>query len=455
MQKSDRPFYTHNASCSQRYIYILACAVMGATLLLPIILAPASAGMKKTFVPRISIRNQYDDNIALAYENENADWITTVSPGLTLRTESPGTQISLDYEAGFSSYRDDASRDSTSHQGIFRLERAVCHHLRIEMRDTFIRSEDPLLMTEEGIEEVFRERRIYHRNTGEATLSWQFSADGSMTIGYRNRYLDSKSPGMEDSISHEGFLDIDTWLTRRFGITLNSRVNHGAFKQPEGFAGTASEDFYQYEGGVALNYRWGPTHRLYARYSLLNQDFVAPHPGEGTDDFRVHQGVLGLNMPLTRWTGFNIEGGYIVQDSSADRTTDSGTFTLSLSTRRERASASISGSTGYDQDYLSSENLGSSKYRQADGRANYQLAEHLRIFGSASYRREEYFGRVDQEGRDDRIQRMEGGVSYALWRWLSFSLDSSHTERTSTDDTVEFRDTRIMLYLSAAYPISW
>ena len=440
-----------------KFITPLLIIVISLLLLGPGLNSTASAAMRKTFTPRISIQNQYDDNIGLEAWDENSDWITTVSPGLSLDFRSPRTSMSLDYEAGFSFYRDNSSRDNTRHQGTGLWEQQLSRHLRLEARNTFVRSEDPILVSEGLIEEVFRERRVYHRNNGQVNLLCEFSEKSQMSLGYRNRYLDNQSSRSEDSIGHEGFLDAHTWFGSQFGIGLESLINRGRFKQPEGFdPDDASEDFYQYEVSVLLNYRWHSSRLLYIEYDLLYQDFDEPEWDANPDDFRVHQAGLGLNLSLGPQTQFNVEGGYFVQDPLNDHKRDGVKFDTDLNTRSERISLRIQGSFGYDQDYLSSENLGASRFSQAFGSLDYLLTKNLRFSTSGSYRWVDFFGEDNQDDRDDRkdeVWRMSAGFSFSFWRRLTLSLDASHSERESTDRTVEFRDNRIMLRLTGAYPI--
>jgi hypothetical protein len=404
----------------------------------------ADATMRKTLTPRISIQEQYDDNIHLEPEDEDSDWITLVSPGISLSLEGPDTTMNLDYDAGFSYYQDDTDMNSTRHQVGAGWDQDLGEHLRFHLSDTFVRSEDPIVETEGIIEDIRRERGIYYRNTGEASLSYDFGAEDQITAGYRNRYVDDQSSRDEDSKGNEGFLSLDTWFTQQFGIGLTSSYNHGQFEQ------TQTDDFDQYSAGLTVNYRWQPTRRLYARYNFLYQDFEQPDAGAETNDYRVHQGALGISLALGPHTDFNAEGGYFLQDYFNGDQTEGGTFSGSLTTRTQRSSVSLAASGGYDQDYYSAENLGSSKYRQASGSADYLITETLRAFTSATYRWEDFFETEDD--RKDKVWRATGGLSFSFWRWLTLSLEGTHTERDSDDPGMDFEDNRVMLRLTGAYP---
>ncbi len=407
----------------------------------------ANAAMRKTLTPRISIQEQYDDNIDLEPENEDSDWITVASPGISLSLDTLKTTMNLDYEAGFSFYQDDSSRNSTRHQGRIQWDQDLTRLLSLEVNDTFVRSEDPIVETDGQIEDIRRERSTYYRNTGEASLSCKFGAEDLISAGYRNRYLDDTSSRNEDSLGHEGFLSLDNWFTPRFGIGMTSRYNRGQFEE--------ADDFDQYGAGLTVNYRWQPSRRVYTRYDFLYHDIEEAAFGNQGNDYRVHQGALGLSVGLGPHSEFSAEGGYFLQDYLNGDQTEGPAFSAGVSTRSQKTSLRLAGSGGYEESYFSSENLGSSKYSQVLGSADYLLTEDLRLLASGSYRWQEFFGADIERDRKDEVWRARAGCSLSFWRWLSLSLEATHSERQSTDPTVEFRDNRVMLRLTGEYPVTF
>jgi hypothetical protein len=403
----------------------------------------AEAAMRKTLTPRISVEEQYDDNIYLLPEHEISDWITVVSPGISLDLETPETTMTLDYEAGFSFYEDDTDMNSTRHLARAEWNQPLTRYLRLQVTDVFVRSEDPIVETEGVIEDIRRERSIYNRNTGEVSLSHEFGAEDQITGGYRNRYVDDISRRDEDSQGHEGFLSLDKWFAPQYGIAITSSFGRGEFKQPE-----PAQDFDQYKGGLTLNYRWQPSRCLYGRYDFQYNDFEPPE----ANDYRVHQGALGVSLTLGANTDFNIDAGYFVQDYLNGYQIEGATFGGSLNTRMQRASIGLAGSGGYDQDYYTAENLGSFKFREFSGSADYLITENVRVFTSASHHRQEFFEADTPRDRKDKVWRGSAGISLSFWRYLTLSLEGTHLERDSDDRRVEFEDNRVMLRLTGAYP---
>ena len=141
----------------------------------------AVAQTKATFTPRISVSETYDDNIDLEPDNEDSDWITVVSPGFLLEVDSQKTQLDLDYEAGFSFYAQDSSRDTTRHQARISWDQLLAEHLSLNVNNTFSRSEDPITVEDDRITDISDEREVEYRNTGVASLSWQFGTEDTVT----------------------------------------------------------------------------------------------------------------------------------------------------------------------------------------------------------------------------------------------------------------------------------
>ena len=111
-----------------------------------------------------------------------------------------------------------------------------------------------------------------------------------------------------------------------------------------------------------------------------------------------------------------------------------------------RSSFSLTGSSGYDQSYFGSENLGFSKYYQLAGTGDYQFTRHLStgIFGS--YRHTKYEDLADE--RKDKASTMGCSLNYRPTEWLLARLLYAYSTINSTDDESEYVDNRIVLTIS-------
>jgi len=354
----------------------------------------------------------------------------------------------LDYEAGFSFYAKDSSRDTTRHRARISWDQLLAEHLRLNLADTFTRSEDPITVEDDRITDISNERDVEYRNTGEASLNWQFGAEDLVTLGYRNHLLNSDSDQTEDSRANEGFLNLDTWFNSQFGIELTSSFGRWEFQQSRDFTDDPTDDFYNYQAGLKMNYRWHPQHSAYARYNLVYQDFDDEVGGDN-NNYIVHEPAIGVNLSLGPHTELGVEVGYFRQDVKNENGEDGFVLNANFNTQKERTTFNLQTNNGYEQDYGTSENRGFSKYSDNSARVDYQLAENIGIFATARYRWEDF----TETNRTDHTYGGRAGLGYTFHRWLTLSLEGGHLRRDSTDSNDEFKDNRVMLQLIAAYPI--
>lgn len=426
---------SHNSSPISPIVIILAFFLF--SCLWP---DPSDADMKKTLTPQLYIKQTYDDNINLTPENEISDWITVISPLVSLTLEGPSTDLKLDYEVGFSFYGDETSTDRTRHYGTVTWDQALSEHWDFHLSDLFVYSEEPVVVTEGMIEDIYQEREPYYRNDGEASLTYEFGQENLLDTGYRNTYRDDPSIFDDDSEGHWVFLDLDTWFGPWYGIGLESSYNRGEFKQ--------RDDFDEYQAGLALNYRWQPKRYLYARYRFVHHDVENLEMDILSNDFQVHRGMLGVSLALTPNTDLNLEGGYFVLEYDNGDEEDGPAWSASLNTRGEKTSLDLSTIGGYEGDFYSGESLETSQYVDTLALVDHKLTENVSIFASGKYRWQEFF-ELDQI---DKVWWGRVGFSFSFWRRFSIRLHGQHTERDSDDPNRKFRDNQVTVMLSGSYP---
>jgi hypothetical protein len=426
-------------------------------LLFLVLLLPTSGlaqVTERTFTPRISVDETYDDNIELTKNDKKSDWITTVSPGFNFAVNSQHTRLRLDVSGGRSFYLDHSSRDATRLDTTLSLDQKVSSRLSVLASDTFARTEDQITLENGAITDVSREREIHYHNTGEAGLSYQFGPENRVNFGYRNYLYWSESDLEEDSLGNEGFFTLTNWFGPRFGTELAGSVLRATFEQSNAFTGVPHEDFYNYTGAATVNYRWHPSRRVYVRYQILDHRPDETSVETGTFDYRVHQGTLGTSLAFGPHTTLDVGAGYFFQDVDSGEDRDGPVANVLLSTRRERLTLRLGGNGGYDESYFTSENLGFAKYWEAVGAVEYQLTAPLAVLASGSYRWEKYYDTTGAgEDRTDKTWLATAGFRYAFLRYLTLSLDGTHTERSSDVREEEFTDNRATLRLTWAYGI--
>jgi hypothetical protein len=405
------------------------------------------AGTRVRLTPRLSLEEQYDDNIALVPDEKDSDWITTVSPGLLFEVDSRKTRFDLDYEAGFAIYLKDSDRDTDRHRLRFLWDQKLTSHLSFQLTNTFRRSEDPITTEGGRIVDIAQGREVEYRNFGRAKTSWQFGVENQVTAGYRNYLLKSDADFREDSTSNQGFLDLSTWFMPQLGLGLKFNFSRWQFQQPSDFSDTPTTDFYQYSAGLTMNYRWRPRQMIYARYDILYQDFDN-HVGTNSEDYLVHQPTLGLSLRLGRNTEFGAEAGYFRREREDGHGEDGFAGSARFTAQGKRVTYRLESDAGYFIDYGSSQNRGFSKFSDTSGHVDYQFTENLGLYASARYRWAD-FTEID---RTDKTWGGKAGLVYTLQPWLAISLEGGYLKRDSNERRFDFTDNRVTFRITGAYP---
>ena len=96
------------------------------------------AKYQSEFTPSISIGELYDDNIDLEAADEKVDWVTTISPGITLNLVSEGdNNISLRYSPTLVRYKNEDQNNTVRHSGALTISNNLTSHLRFDLSDTY------------------------------------------------------------------------------------------------------------------------------------------------------------------------------------------------------------------------------------------------------------------------------------------------------------------------------
>ncbi|MCJ7615077.1 MAG: outer membrane beta-barrel protein, partial [Desulfobacterales bacterium] len=181
------------------------------------------------------------------------------------------------------------------------------------------------------------------------------------------------------------------------------------------------------------------------RYSHTIMDYRGD-----TEDYRVYDPSIGVSYIIAEDTFISMNIGYFVQDreNSDDESGLSLNGSLGKTWEFKRGSINATGSSGYEESYFDSENLGFNRYYGAQASANYRIAKSLtgNIFGS--FRRNKYINQDDN--RTDRLKRAGAGLTFSpiTVRWLHLSLNYSFNTLDSTENENNYDENRVLLSIS-------
>jgi hypothetical protein len=412
--------------------------------------APVLAHAKWSVIPRLYIEEQYDDNIFLTERNEQDDFITTISPGIDLKSETPTTMLDLDYELRRSLYNDFSELNFTGHRGRAEARKEFGPRFSAGISELFIRSEDPIELT--GIPIFERPsiragaRNRYTLNTVEPEMIYRFAENSAIRLRYRNIVLNNKAEDVADQDQDA----LSALLTYRFTIHHGIEFFYEYIDQT--YEPTIPpQPLRNFEGNELrgrYTYYFNPRTSAFLEYRVYKRDFE----GQAADfaDYEVHDGRAGFSHDLYENVSVSASGGYALRDTSAGN--DEGTFSgrLDLVARYKRLTADVYGEIGFDDDFLSAEILGFNQFRRAGFYGRYQLAQRLWANGTFYFERDKF---IDLNRRDE-LWSVRGTLEYQILEWLFASLEYWHNERDSNIPFASYNDNRYYGRITVRYDLT-
>jgi len=424
--------------------FIFSLAVL---LYLAVVGSNAYAGPKRfQWSTRISVSETYDDNINLEKDNKEDDWITSITPGLTLTVMTEETEVNLDYDLSFVLYARNKDNNTVRHSltlsGLKGIP--IAEHLTLDLDESFQVSEDPIEISDYVTSER-RSRERYYRNTAGGRINYHFGEGDFFYAGFHHILLENDDPSLEDSQHYRPMAGFTYWFDIRNGVSLDYSYTRGEFD--------VSEDFDQHRSSATYTHRFSPRTQTNLSYSYdsfdyeeIREDYVGIR-----EDYVVHSSSLGLSHQLTEQVSGSISGGYYVQDreQSDDTSGFIGNASLDGTFRFEKGAFTLNGSSGYRQQFFEAENLGFSKYYEASANFSYQLLERLSTTLSGFYTRDDYKEAVPD--REDDTWGGSAALNCLLFHWLSGSLSYQYRQMDSSIGANDYIDNRVTLTLTASY----
>ncbi len=376
---------------------------------------------------------RYDSNIYLRPDNEVSDFETDVGLNLGLEEEGATRTLHGRYTLNSVNFKRYSEKNYIGHSFDLGLDQQLSSSFSFLLNDTFYLSEEPIEQ-DPHITAVRKTRNRYYRNTAETGFSYVFGEEDRLSMTYSDSLLKNKAPDVEDSNEYGPGINLAYWFSHRHGLSLSYAWRRTDFE--------TSSPLETNTMGAGYRYRWSPRTTLSIDYSLeLFRD-----KGPGDNDYRVHNGSLGIERALSQVMSLSAHLGYYVrqQQTSPDNTGIS--YNLVLSRTFERGSLSLSGTGGARGEYTDAERRGFTDYKSVSLSGTYKLSASVTTNAMISYDHEE--SRDITSSRDD-FWSGTAGVSYRILPWLSCSLNLMQRERYSSDADSQFRDTLVLFRLSA------
>ena len=358
------------------------------------LLLPALAPAAMEIHPRLSVEEEYTDNLYLDDANEEEDWITTVEPGLSLTYDNRSIEAVVDYSLRYRAYKNNDEENLDEFRDMQRADASV---LLFGGRPFSLR------VTETISRVALDERDDYEFNDVEnrSTLydltvlpeyRWQIMPTLSLVTDYTYHRLDYVESRGNDSEEHRGRISLVKLVSPRTDVFL----------------------------------RYGYT----------------AHQSDDDEEFDRQDVTAGLSWQLGARTNLSMEGGYADVEYDSGYTTESLTWLADLSYQLSEA---VSFSLVYSEDFSVTAEDGLTERREAELSAHY-TRESMTASTTVFWRNLDYL----QEQREDEFLGIRGTLAKPLGRALTLNLDAEYAN-VQFDDVVEEEADRFTLGPSLEY----
>jgi predicted porin len=401
-------------------------------------------GYQATFIPSISINEEYTDNLFLTERNKEHEYITIISPEFTAQILGKNSGADISYNPEYSIYDKYDEYDNWRHHARFSGWVQMAKNTRLEVYDSYFRTEDPLRDPDVAaaraedpkgsIDSTIRKsRETYYTNTADINLIQEFGRANSFNLGFTHSFLENDDPTYEDNKSYRPYAGLTYWFAPEWGLSMNGAYTKGDFDD--------SDDLDLWHGSARLIRRISRLLEVYVRYTHTVVEY------DGTsEDSQVYNPSAGFIYEISSDTSFSLDMGCAYFDPEDSDSGSALSAIGNLTKTFKRGSINFIGSAGYEGSYFGAENLGVNKFYELGGSVTYQLTRHLRgnIFGS--YRDSEYEETIDD--REDKITRAGVGLTMQALKWMSLGVNYAYRTVDSTEDTEEYDENRVMFRIT-------
>jgi hypothetical protein len=414
-----------------------------------------------TFQPRISGTQEYTSNVFLSNDNEEDDWITTVSAGFTAAAIGKTGELEVSYDPAFSFYQDFDENDGWSHDARLAGFSNLTKRTRFDISNKFLRTQDPLDdedilvlrdndVVQEGDTTVREGRRTYYRNTARTRLSYQFGKDDSVYAGFLYGLLRNSDSQEEDNDRYEPSAGLNYWFGPKFGFESNATYTKADFDRDSDFIGEGTSDFDNYAGSIRFIGRTGPRFSVFAQYNQIYRDYESNDFDD--NDYLVYAPSAGLIYAVEKGLNLRLGAGYFYQDveNGDDEQGFFGNGQVDKTWTYRRGFINLTALTGLDQNNFGAENIGLERFAAIQGSARYDFLQNLSGDINGRYRYSDVVGRADEGGDENSGEKVHrysagAGLDFLPLKWMTIRLAYTFNKVNSENNEDEYDEHRGLL----------
>ncbi len=360
---------------------------------LTLILSVSSASAQFRLTPRITLSEEYNDNIYLDPSDfVVSDWLTTVEPGFRMLWETRNLDIDLDYSLHFVYFKDNSYLNETSFSDV----------QRGQVTATLFPDEKFTIVTEGEISRVVIDESDRTADENEfinrATL-YDFSINPSYTLPFSSTFSSTLGYLYEQSTYSQIDNSLDPF-----------------FDEPN--------DFRQHIVNLEFVKQFGAKTSLWTGYFFTDYQTDVNNPEDINEDFLRHDIIIGIEQQIGSKLSVLARGGMSFFDFDESGSDSGHTWQVDLS---YQTTERLSFEAHYAYNYEPSISRGLSKIEDMTGLIRYQsrFTADLQIF-----HRKTTFTEGEIDIRDDFTEDKSTGatlnLTYPLGRHFEISLNTDY-----------------------------
>jgi Putative beta-barrel porin 2 len=186
---------------------------------------------REGFIPRITVMEEFNDNILFTPENKLSDFITIISPGFNFVNKTNRSEVELDYSFESTIYPENSqfSEAFETHNLQFSGSYLISDKSSIGLSNTFFSFRDP---TNQLIPGVSLRSRVNENNLN-FFLAHKVTNKIDLMLGYNQSLYSYEDQSLTNSLIHDGFISLATLFTPQDLIGIEYRYRFVDFSQQE------------------------------------------------------------------------------------------------------------------------------------------------------------------------------------------------------------------------------
>jgi hypothetical protein len=425
-------------------------ALFATVVILVLALAPCAYSAQLNFTPVMTVSEEYNDNIFLAPDNEEDDFITRVSLGGTLELLGRTAGAELTYLPSYEWYNDFDDFDGWTHDLLARTWYNFTANTSVELRNAFIRtrgsledagftgatSDDPLVPPDISPDPLRRGLGEYYENATALRVDHQFGAEDTVYAEFAYRLRRDVDEGLDENDIWEPSIGGTYWFTNFWGMESDFYYSNRDYE--------SEDDREEWFGRFRLNRRMTRHLNVYTEYAHTVLNYT-----EGDSiDYEVYEPTVGFDYQLDENTRIDIGVGWYFQN--LDEGDDEDGFLLTALADKvwpfRRGLVGLTLLAGTDIDDEGVEDLGFNQYYEAIARTEYAFTPRFSGIATAGYRWSDY---PDEEpSRTDKTISATAGLEYQALRWMVLNLDYTFRDLSSDEDLDEYTENRVIFSIT-------